>query len=121
MKKVLLIEDDRWLAASYKQVLNSDFNVDIAADGEQAVGMIDSSPPDVILADIMLEGHTAVALLNELQSYDDTRHIPVVLCSALDHESLQAINLKQYGVKKVLDKATLTPAGLIGVVKEVTS
>jgi hypothetical protein len=66
----------------------------------------------------MLEGHTIFALLQELQSYDDTRHIPVILCSALDHDVLSQTRLHEYGVVRVLDKATLTPDSLDLAIKE---
>lgn len=119
MMKVLLLEDDSWLADSYRRVLESGFEVHLATSAEAAIRKIEEQIPDVIVADVMLEGHTALALLNELQSYDDTGQIPIILCSALDSESFWGVDLSQYGVKLVLDKAKLEPNELVSAVQGV--
>lgn len=119
MKHILLVEDDHWLADSYRRTLEREgFEVSSVTDASSAMRMVESQPPDCIVADIMLEGHTIFALLHELQSYDDTRRIPVILCSALDHDALSRNRLHEYGVVQVLDKATLTPDSLDLAVKE---
>lgn len=121
-KHVLLVEDDHWLADSYKRTLEKEgFEVSSVSDASSAMRMVEDAAPDCIVADVMLEGHTIFALLYELQSYDDTRRIPVVLCSALDYDALKRNRLHQYGVVKVLDKATLTPDSLDLAVKECTT
>ena len=107
MTRILLIEDDVWLAESYREVLN-DFDVDIAVDGHIAMDMIDTEDYDLVIADVMLERGLVFDLLHELRSYEDTAKLPVILCTSL----AQRITLKdvqKYGVLAVLDKATLTP------------
>lgn len=119
MKHVLLVEDDHWLADSYKRSLEREgFEVSSVSDASSAMRMVEDAAPDCIVADVMLEGHTIFTLLHELQSYDDTRRIPVVLCSALDYDVLTRNRLHEYGVVKVLDKASLTPDSLDLAVKE---
>ena len=97
MIKILLIEDDRWLADSYMDVLN-DY--------------------ELIIADVMLERGLVFDLLHELQSYDDTSQIPVILCTSLA-QRITLKDVKQYGVIAVLDKATLTPKILREAVESV--
>ena len=119
MKRLLLIEDDHWLADSYKKVLaGAYFSVDHARSGDEAMRAIETSQPDVIVADVLLEGHTVLSLLHELQSYDDTAAVPVILCTSLSHPSIELKRLHSYGVHAVLDKATMTPEQLIQTVKE---
>lgn len=120
MKRVLLIEDDPWLAESYRRVMTKNgFEVRVVADADVAMRGLEKGQCDVIVADIMLEGHTVFALLHELQSYDDTATIPVILCSSLSSDGLSEEKLHEYGVRRVLDKATLTPEQLVNVVGEV--
>jgi len=119
MKNILLVEDDHWLAASYGRILKGEgYEVSLVSDGASAMHYIEEHVPDCIVADVMLEGHTIFALLQELQSYDDTRHIPVILCSSLDHDVLSEARLHEYGVVRVLNKATLTPDSLDLAIKE---
>ncbi|MFZ1458284.1 MAG: response regulator [Candidatus Saccharimonadales bacterium] len=105
--KLLLIEDDRWLADSYMHVLE-EYDIDSAVSGQDAMDLIDVNDYDLIIADVMLERGLVIDLLHELQSYDDTAQLPIVLCTTL----AQRINLEDvraYGAVAVLDKTTLTP------------
>lgn len=114
MKNVLLIEDDMWLADSYSDVIGArGMKCTTVATAEEAMTVIDTVAPDVIVADIMLGDHTVVGLLHELQSYDDTQKIPVIICSSLakSASNMQA-QLHEYGVVEILDKATVTPDSL---------
>lgn len=120
MKTILLIEDDHWLGDSYGRVLtHGGYTVVRADDAEAAMRAVEESAPDCVIADVMLEGHTVFSLLHELQSYDDTRQIPVIICSNLTHNALSQERLHHYGVVSVLDKATVTPDSLELAVKDV--
>lgn len=119
MKSLLLIEDDRWLRQSYQRSLeHGGFKIDAVHDAETAMQAIEQAMPDVIVADVMLQGHTVFALLHELQSYDDTQRIPVVLCSNLEQDRLDTAKLSHYGVVRVLDKAVVKPEDMIIAVEE---
>lgn len=120
MKTVLLIEDDHWLADSYKRVLTQNGWIVARADNAvTAMNIVEENIPACIVADVMLEGHTVFSLLHELQSYDDTRKIPVIICSGLNSPELTEGRLHQYGVVRVLDKSTLTPEVLAMAVGDV--
>lgn len=120
--KVLLIEDDHWLADSYQQILMANgFECQAVAEAGIAMRAIDDSPPDVIVADVLLGDHTVVPLLHELQTYEDTRSTPVILCTAINSGAVDLTKqLHSYGVVAVLDKSTLTPDQLLNTVREYT-
>ncbi len=105
--RVLLIEDDVWLADSYQDVLE-EYDVDIAQNAQDAMDNIDSYDYDVVIADVMLERGLIIDLLHELQSYDDTAKLPIILCTSLA-QRLLLDDVKPYGVVQILDKTTLTP------------
>lgn len=104
---ILLIEDDRWLADSYADILE-EYDVDVAMSGQEAIDLIDSNDYELIIADIMLEYGVVIDLLHELQAYDDTATIPVILCTSLA-ANVKLADVVAYGVVAVLDKSTLTP------------
>lgn len=120
MKKILLIEDDRWLAESYIKVLKrAGYDLLYAQSSQEAIGLVESQIPDVLLVDVLLDTNTIFPLLHEMQSYDDTRRIPVIVCSGLNHALMDETKLHSYGVVRVLDKQTITPEVLSLTIKEV--
>ena len=119
MTKVLLVEDDAWLAETEVSVLEqAGYEVALAPHALAAIDLVDDFSPDVIILDVLLNGSTAFAFLNELQSHVDTRDVPVVLCTNLA-QSLSKSDLKNYGVKRVVDKTTMHPDDLVVAVRAV--
>ena len=112
MKKlVLIVDDDKWLADTFTLVLEkSGWQVTVCHDAHKAIDVVDEVLPSVVLLDFMLPYASGAALLHELQSYEDTKQLPVVVCSSL---SLNSDALLEYGVKETLNKSTMTPAMLV--------
>lgn len=121
MTRVLLVEDDRWLAELEQRVLEkAGYEVVHAEHGYAAIELVDSFKPEVIVLDVLLGGSTAFALLHELQSYADTASVPVILCTNLA-EQLSQEKLQEYGVRRVVDKSTMHPDDIITAIKGVLS
>lgn len=119
MTKVLLVEDDAWLAELEARSLTKEgFEVTIAAHGFEAIDLVDSLAPDVIILDLLLGGSTAFALLHELQSYQDTVRIPVILCTNLA-EQFTLEQLAPYGVRRIIDKMAMAPDELAVAIRTV--
>jgi DNA-binding response OmpR family regulator len=119
-QKIVIVEDDKWLADTYVTALSSaGFMCFVVGSAEGAIQVIDKQIPDAIILDVLLPGQNAIELLHELQSYDDVRHIPVLLCTSIKSPALNTSDLSVYGVRKVLDKTVLTPQVLVSAVKEV--
>lgn len=111
MKKILIIEDNRILAENFERILRLNFSISKANSAQEAILQIDKNLPDLILLDILLEGHSAFALLNELQSYADTSKIPIVICSDLASE-LDFESLKPFNIRHIFDKSQVHPQEL---------
>jgi two-component system response regulator CiaR len=108
MKKVLIIEDDKWLADSLRAGLKAEFAVRLCYDPEKVFAVLESWWPDVLVADVILGAKNCLTLLNEIQSYTDTRALPVVILSSAARQ-IDSADVAQYNVKKILDKAEITP------------
>ncbi len=65
------------LEAEYYEVLT-------APDGPTALALAASERPDIILLDVMMPGMDGFAVCRRLKDEAETRHIPVVLLTALD-------------------------------------
>lgn len=110
--KVLIVEDDKWyaesLASSLRSIQEDKIETIIANDAEDAVLKIDEQIPDKIILDFHLGSQNALVMLNELQSYTDTRFIPIVMLSS-DASIMNINDFKQFGVKAICDKTIATP------------
>lgn len=120
MKKVLIVEDDRWVAENYQRILTAaGFKCYSVHTAGRAIEVLDDFQPDVILLDFLLPEANALQLLHELQSYDDTNLLPVVLCTSLAEARREAGALEKYGVRMVLDKSSITPKQLESAITDV--
>ena len=116
---VLLVEDDPWLADIQVRVLEKEgFSVRRVAHAAAAMTAIDEAAPDILIVDMLLAGTTALALLHELQSHPDTAPIPVIACTNIA-DSLDADRLQHYGIRRIVDKATMRPTDLVAAVRSV--
>ncbi len=119
MTRVLLVEDDAWLAELQLSVLQkAGYEVTLAPHALAAIELVDSASPDIIVLDVLLAGSTAFALLNELQSYTDTGAVPIILCTNLA-DQLDPGKLREYGVNKVVDKTTMHPDDVIVAIRSI--
>lgn len=118
--KVVIVEDDTWLAEHYSRVLEQEgYHPTVVTHAAAAIDMIDDMQPVAIVVDMLLTGSTAMVLLHELQSYRDTAQIPIILCTNLAAD-LKLEDLEAYGVQKILDKTTMLPEDLTAAIRSVT-
>lgn len=114
---VELVEDDALLARQFVWALEREgYAVHHSHHAKEAILAIDEALPDVIVLDVLLPATTGFTLLHELQSYDDTRVIPVIICSSVP---LTMKELASYGVRRIIDKTTMVPGDLIKAVRAV--
>ncbi len=118
--RVVVIEDDTLLAGHFDRVLTkAGCAVATISHAMGALDLIDEFQPDVIVIDMLLIGSTAMPLLNEMRTHDDLATLPIVMVtSAADDLSLKT--LAPYGVKALLDKATIYPEDLVAAIKKVS-
>lgn len=83
-KKLLIVEDDRFLARSYEIAFaDTDFELQTLFDGTNVYQTVKKFQPDVILLDIVLPHKNGFEILRQLKTDPVTRKIPVVIASNL--------------------------------------
>jgi serine phosphatase RsbU (regulator of sigma subunit) len=82
--KILIVDDEPYNLDYLEQELEDlGYETLGAANGEQALELVASDSPDMILLDIMMPGMDGFEVLSRLKEDVSWRHIPVVLISAL--------------------------------------
>jgi CheY-like chemotaxis protein len=72
-----------------------------AAGGQQALDIADKEQPDLILLDVLMPGVDGIATLQKLKADDRTRHIPVIMVTALNLDTQVSMCLDQGAIDHV--------------------
>ncbi len=59
------------------------FQVSVASSGDEALALLQSEPPDIVLLDVMMPGMDGFEVCHRIKSDPKTTHIPVVMVTAL--------------------------------------
>jgi DNA-binding response OmpR family regulator len=79
-KRILVVEDDADLRRLFRTALSlAGYNVDEAADGVDALRIIESRVPDLVVLDLMLQSLDGQSVQQELAARAITSDIPIVV------------------------------------------
>jgi CheY-like chemotaxis protein len=109
-RSVLIADDSAVQRKLLERKLSSlNFQVETAVDGQRALEMARESPPDIIIADIMMPSLDGFQLCRELRSDGRLSSVPVILTSAsdLDHQN-HKLAVEAGASEFVLRSATFT-------------
>ncbi|WP_321885637.1 ATP-binding protein [Paraburkholderia bannensis] len=80
--RVLLVDDNADMRAYVGTLLASAYQVELAADGVQALDVARASKPDLIVSDVMMPRLDGFGLLEQVRRDPALRNVPVILLSA---------------------------------------
>jgi CheY-like chemotaxis protein len=87
-KRILLVEDDRFLRKAAEATLpRHGFSVCTAAGGEEALQRMQAETPDLVLLDLIMPKLQGLEVLRLLKQNPPTKQIPAVVLSTLGQES----------------------------------
>lgn len=116
-KKVLAIEDEKFLSNVLKQRLEKEgFTVSQAFDGEDGLKKAREEKPDLILLDLILPQLSGFEFLQTVKTDPQLSQIPVVVASNLGQQS-DIEKAKSFGVIDYYVKATTPVDDIVGMVK----
>jgi len=89
MANILLVDDDPSLCALvHSQLESAGYSVTTATDGSEALRLATTTPPDLIVSDIMMPGVSGFDLLKALRVRPDTVMIPVILITGAQERAV---------------------------------
>lgn len=114
MKKILIVDDEPNIIMSLEYTFRkNNFEVFIARDGQEALDILETNFPDVIILDIMMPMVDGFATLEQIRKDDNLQHTKVMFLSAKNKESdiekglalgADAYMTKPFSIKKVVEK-----------------
>ena len=103
-KKILIIEDDKFLLKAYEiKFKQSDFDVILATDGISGFELVEKEKPSLIILDLMLPRMNGFEFLKKIKSDEKLKNIPVIVISVLgqkvDQERAIKLGAEKYFIK----------------------
>jgi DNA-binding response OmpR family regulator len=115
-KRILVVEDSRTQAEIIRRLLiDAGFEVVLAADGREGLDRCDESLPDLIVSDVQMPVINGFEFCRAIRSFPSTRHLPLVLLTALESAE-DIIKGLESGANNFVPKP-YDPIGLVGRLK----
>lgn len=114
MKKILIVDDEPNIVMSLEYTFKkNNFEVFIARDGQEALDILKTHFPDVIILDIMMPLVDGFETLEQIKKNEKLNHCKVIFLSAKNKESdiekgmilgADAYLTKPFSIKKVVEQ-----------------
>ena len=100
-KRILVVDDESSVRDSLKLLLKTNFQVEVAEDGEQALSMLETFEPDLVLLDVIMPKLDGLETLKRVKEGHPT--LPVVMLTATNTVRT-AVQAMKYGATDYLNK-----------------
>lgn len=113
MKKILIIEDDKYLSSALKiKFEKTGYEAKVALDGDEVTQVLAAGfIPDIMLLDLVMPKKDGFSVLESLKASDQWKNIPVVIASNLgqkeDIDRGMGLGAKDYIVKSEMTLADI--------------
>jgi CheY-like chemotaxis protein len=94
--RILIVDDDRDFARLLERMLTQQtmtYQVKAAEDGTEALSLMESYRPDVLLLDLEMPGMGGAEVLERIRAREEWAHIKVIIVSAQDQPDESALSL----------------------------
>jgi DNA-binding response OmpR family regulator len=112
-RRVLLIEDEPNIVEAIRFLLTREgWHVDTHSDGADAVEVVRTLLPDLIILDVMLPGKSGMDVLRDLRDIDAFANLPVLMLTARgqtrDREMAEKAGVSRFMTKPFSNTEVLT-------------
>jgi CheY-like chemotaxis protein len=115
-RRILLVEDDRFLRkAAETSLKRHGYHVVTASDGEEALRLVRTEKPELILLDLIIPKVQGFEVLRTLKADAQTASIPVIVLSNLGQEHDRDATLAAGAIAHLV-KANISLENLVAAV-----
>jgi pilus assembly protein CpaE len=100
--KILIVDDDENNRTVLRDALGEEhYTLLEAVNGNDALKVAEKETPDLILLDVLMPGLDGITTLRKFKERDNTRHIPVIMVTALNLDSQISICLDEGAIDHI--------------------
>jgi CheY-like chemotaxis protein len=103
-KKVLIVDDEPNVRQLVSKILSRDYTVIEARDGEEALNVVRSQKPGIVIMDMMMPKMDGLTACYAIKKDPATKGIPVVMLTAIDQELNKKLSTTVMGANKYMTK-----------------
>jgi DNA-binding response OmpR family regulator len=108
LKRIMVIEDDKFLSSLMKVRLEKEgFIVIQAFDGEEAIELLKTERPDLIVLDLIMPKVTGFEVLETISMTPGLEKVPVIILSNLAQDS-DVQKAKEFGAREYFVKVKIS-------------
>ncbi len=83
--RVLLVDDDKLIHEMMDLFLGkTEYSLSSAMNAHDAIDMIDSDPPDILITDAMMPGESGFSLIERIKGRPAAANIPIILWTMME-------------------------------------
>ena len=113
VKTILLVEDSEPAVIQINDILaESGYQILVARDGAEALGITSHTIPDAMILDIMMPGIDGFEVLRTLREAEPTAYIPVLILTAKHITKEELKFLKRNNIHQLIQKGDVNPKEL---------
>ena len=117
LKRIMLIEDDKFLSSLIKVHLEKDgFTVIQAFDGEEAIELLKTERPNLFVLDLIMPKVTGFEVLQTISTMPEFEKVPVIILSNLAQDS-DIQKAKEYGAREYFVKVKISIDDILKKIK----
>jgi DNA-binding response OmpR family regulator len=88
--RILLVDDEKILRILRFKLKASGYEVITATNGQDAITLVESEKPDIVVMDVIIPGMSGLEALQALRTFSD---LPVIVISARTDNASKALSL----------------------------
>lgn len=109
---ICIVDDELTNAEMMRLILDDEYDTCLAYNGKEAIDVISSRKPDLILLDIVLPDLSGYEVCKALKKNPETENIPIIFVTGLEDKKSESIGLEagaiDYVVKPVVSDIVKT-------------
>ena len=102
MGKILVVDDQLGIRHLLGEILRDDHEVEMAANGEEALRLLISYEPDLILLDMKMPGMNGIETLKKMRTLDS--EVAVIMMTAYGEDAQSIEQAKGLGILHTMGK-----------------
>jgi twitching motility two-component system response regulator PilH len=119
VKKILVVDDSPTERAYIQNMLvKHGYQVVLADSGEDGIAKAKTEKPDLVLMDVVMPGLNGFQATRTISRDEDTKHIPVIICTTKSQETDKIWGMRQgardYVMKPINEEELLAKIAALG-------